>query len=510
VSSFKHYVIHLIVIILCAFSNLPDVRASSTSNGGTTESSYDLIVVGIGSGGFGAALAAARQGLSVLCLEKANRIGGTAVRSGVSMWEPGVGGTGIPFEVYRRLKAFPDGVGIYSFGRHISWDGWEAFPGGEHVIDPERQYAHTLRRHPGYNRSADEAFRKATWHGVVFEPDVYERVLRKMLLETETVNLRTGTTFETVDHDSGRIIALNLTSSERVSARFYIDATGGGELCKACGCEMMYGQEGRDHFGEPSAPEKLNDRTNGVTLIFRISPADRAEIEPLAEGMGTRCWWGRFPAMSAVQYPNGDYNCNMLPTMKGKEFTRMGYESAYKECRRRIYAFWHHVQTKWPEFRRYRISWIAPALGLRETTRVVGEYILTENDLRAGLSAQNHPDVVAIADHAMDRHGTGGGAKELSEPYGIPYRCLIPKGMKNLLVSCRGASFSSIAASSCRLSRTMMQLGQAAGTAAALAERSSADLPDVQITELRAALRAQRVELDWPRQEETIAYISSE
>jgi DNA primase len=56
----------------------------------------------------------------------------------------------------------------------------------------------------------------------------------------------------------------------------------------------------------------------------------------------------------------------------------------------------------------------------------------------------------------------------------------------------------------------MMQLGQAAGTAAALAEKSSADLPDVQITELRAALRAQRVELDWPRQEETIAYISSE
>jgi len=66
---------------------------------------YDLIVVGIGSGGFGAACAAAQQGLKVLGVEKAGQIGGNAVTSGVTMWEPGVGGTGLPFQIYRRLKA---------------------------------------------------------------------------------------------------------------------------------------------------------------------------------------------------------------------------------------------------------------------------------------------------------------------------------------------------------------------------------------------------------------------
>ncbi len=508
--AFKDYIVCLMAIVLCAFGNIQDAYATNSSYSGAPGNRYGLIVVGIGSGGFGAALAAARQGLAVLCLEKADRIGGTAVRAGVSMWEPGAGGTGFPFEVYSRLKALPNAVGIYSFGRHISWDGWGAFPGGEHIIDSKRRYADTLRRHPGPGKLADATFRKAQWHGVVFEPDIYERVLRKLLLETGRVTLRTETTFKKVEHDNGRIIALHLTTGERIAARFYVDATGDGALCEACGCEMMYGQESRGRFDEPSAPAAPNAQINGVTLIFRISQTEESKIEPLPRGVSARCWWGKFPVMSAVQYPNGDYNCNMLPTMKGREFAQLGYANAYDECRRRVYAFWHHVQKQWPEFQRYRISWIAPALGLRETTRVVGEYILTENDLRTGLSGQNHSDVIAIADHALDRHGTGGGAEELPEPYGIPYRCLVAKGMTNVLVACRGASFSSIAASSCRLSRTMMQLGQAAGTAVALAATSSVDLPDVPPQKLRAALRAQHVELEWPREVDIRAHIARE
>jgi hypothetical protein len=82
--------------------------------------------------------------------------------------------------------------------------------------------------------------------------------------------------------------------------------------------------------------------------------------------------------------------------------------------------------------------------------------------------------------------------------------------MSNVLIACRGAGFSSIAASSCRLSRTMMQLGQAAGTAAALAAELSVDLPDVPPAKLRAALRAQHVELEWPRESDIEAYITQE
>ena len=137
--------------------------------------------------------------------------------------------------------------------------------------------------------------------------------------------------------------------------------------------------------------------------------------------------------------------------------------------------------------------------------------MLTENDLLAGIRGQQHDDIICLADHAMDTHGSHTrGIGELSAPYGVPYRCLVPKGQRNLLVACRAASFSSLAASSCRLSRTMMQLGQAAGTAAALAQELKVDLPDVPPAPLRAALRAQHVQLDFPLPDSLHNYLRDE
>jgi hypothetical protein len=151
---------------------------------------------------------------------------------------------------------------------------------------------------------------------------------------------------------------------------------------------------------------------------------------------------------------------------------------------------------------------------VREGPRLVGRYVLTEHDLLSGLSGQTHDDLVTIADHARDTHGadTGrAGTGELSQPYGVPFRCLLPKEFDNVAVACRGASFSSVAASSCRLSRTMMQLGQAAGTAAALAvRRGLASLAALPSAELRASLAAQHVELTWPRPPALLAHLAAE
>ena len=81
----------------------------------------DVIVIGAGSGGIGAAWAAARRGLDVLLVEQSDSIGGTVTRAGVSTWEMGAGGAGLPFDIYRRLKEIPCAVGIYSYGRHMLW-----------------------------------------------------------------------------------------------------------------------------------------------------------------------------------------------------------------------------------------------------------------------------------------------------------------------------------------------------------------------------------------------------
>jgi hypothetical protein len=323
-----------------------------------------------------------------------------------------------------------------------------------------------------------------------------------MLAETGKCTVLTNIAFCEVRVKDGNIESLILDNGEEVRASFFVDSTADAKLCQAAGCELMRGQEARGTFGETDAPELASSKVNAVTLIYRITPRERAAVDLLPPDVPSECWWqARFPASLNSGYANGDLNINMLPTMQGKEFLRLGYSAAYAECRRRALAHWHYLQTRpdFPEFQRYTISWIAPALGVRETVRVVGEYILTEHDILKGISRQTDPDIITLADHAMDRHGEGGGCVELREPYGVPFRCLLPKGTNNLLVACRGASFSSIAASSCRLSRTMMALGHAAGVAAALAKEKGIPLRAVPAEVLRETLRMQHAELEWPR-----------
>jgi len=466
----------------------------------------ELAVIGGGSGGFGAALAAARLGVAVVLVERSDRLGGNSVRGGVNIWEPGLGGTGFPFDIYRRLTREPKAVGIYSMARHMgTFDpAREAyrFPGGETVIDPARSYLDSLQRHGLAN---------AKLHGVVFEPDAMAKTMLAMLEETGHCRVLFRTEFKRVKADAGRIQSVTIqkvrfadgrpiVESRALAADYFVDATGDGLVCEEAGCTMMTGQEARTQFDEPGAPDEPTPRVNGVSLLYRVTPVTSPAVEPLPEGIAPECWWGKnFPVAQINHYPNGDLNVNMLPTMEGAEFMKLGWVDARTECERRVRAHWHDIQTRCAEFRGFRLDSIAPVLGVRETKRVVGEYVLTQNDLDAGISGQKHADIICIADHPCDTHGGHNkGIKPLREPYGVPFRCLIPKGQHNLLITCRAASFSSIAASSCRLSRTMMQLGQAAGTAVALAKELKVELPAVPAERLREALRRQHVQLEHP------------
>ena len=433
---------------------------------------FDLAVVGAGAGGFAAAWTAARAGARVAVIERTNQIGGNAVRGGVHCWEPVAGATGVPFDVYQRLRTIPGASGIYSFGRHCLW--YDAsrepypFPGAELLIDPAYGYEDTLCR-AGTRGLADDAERcRRQWHGVIFEPDAMESVMRRALQETGNVTLLLGRGFTGISHTSQRVDAIELDDGTGIAAEAFIDATADGLLCTAAGCVALTGREARSVFSEPSAPEAGSDEINGVSLIFRVTPREQPAVDPIPENIPASCWWAtRFPLVSVFRYPNGDLNVNMLPTMQGRAFQQYGYPAAYAECQRRVAAAWHHLQRTYEEFAHYRISWVAPALGIRESQRIICEYMLTEHDLIQGLGHQSHPDIIAVTDHAMDTHGvTSRGCGELNGPYGIPLRCLVPKGFTNLFISCRAAGFSAIAASSCRLTRTMMQLGQAAGLAA--------------------------------------------
>jgi hypothetical protein len=476
----------------------------------------DVLVAGGGSGGFGAALAAARGGLSVLLVEAHGSLGGTSTVAGVSAWESGCGGTGAPFELYRRLQREPGAVAIYGVGRHCCWPDEGAYPGGENVLRPELRYADTLVRYGlgplSYLRREDRPLIRRRFNGVVFEPGAMARLMAEMLAETGRVHLALRTRVVEATVSAGYMVRVGLSDGSAVAPRFVVDATGDGTLCALGGAEQFSGEDPRERFGEPGAPERPSGRVNGVTLIFRVGRKDQPGLDPLPASVPTTCWWRQqFPAAHVVPFPNGDLSVNLLPTMEGAEFLERGYDDALAECRRRVVACWHHGQSTFPEWQVYRMVGMAAALGVRETRRTRCLETLRQQDLEAGLGGQRHPDIVAIADHNVDVHGPlAGSVRPVGAPYGIPYRCLLPCGLRNVLVACRGAGFSSLAASACRLSRTILQLGQAAGTACALASRDGQELPELAPDTLRAELKRQQVTLAWPTETHIAAAIRAE
>ncbi|MEE2753812.1 MAG: FAD-dependent oxidoreductase [Candidatus Latescibacterota bacterium] len=236
----------------------------------------------------------------------------------------------------------------------------------------------------------------------------------------------------------------------------------------ATGCESAIGFEPKTVYDEPSVPDEHKSVLNNASLCYRITPLkedEQTEISDPPKGIDLD---ELNPVTSIRTYANGDRNMNPQRLMTGQEAFDLG-NKAYKESLRRIKAQWYVLQTKYGfEFERWKMRWISPMLGIRETHRLVGEHVLTEHDVETPLEASTHDDIVAFADHALDFHGSRPSRQLVNGPYGIPFRCLLTKEFDNLLVACRGASFSSICASTCRLSRTMMVLGQAAGSAAAL------------------------------------------
>lgn len=447
----------------------------------------DLLVIGAGAGGFAAALSAARLGLRTVLVERADVLGGNAVRALVCSWEPGVGGTGVPLDLYRRLGS---AAGIARIARHQCSVEPELrnFPGCELRLDPALGYGDTLRRFgaSGY----DLAFGRRHWHAVSFLPEACATAMAAMLAEAGVTVLTSRSPLRLTAAD-GRITTVTLDDGSVLHPRAVIDASAEARVAELVGCALRQGRECAAETGEPSAPEQADERVNGVSLLYRITPC-----APTAAPAEPSCWWApTFPVVHCVELPDGDRVLNMLPTMAGADWLAAGPEAGLIECRRRLDAHWRWLQAVWPEFRAWRIRAVAPAAGVRESRRIVAERLLDERDVRGGLAAQRDDDLCTIADHALDTHGHGAAHGELAAPYGVPFRCLVPVGMRNLLVACRAAGFTAIAASSCRLTRTMMQLGQAAGTACALAPDEPAGVAG---PALRAALSAQGVQLAWP------------
>jgi hypothetical protein len=261
-------------------------------------------------------------------------------------------------------------------------------------------------------------------------------------------------------------------------------------LCRKAGCEV-----------------ELAEQLNSLSLCYKIKKVSgEAGGSGFYSGTSDNNWRPKSAHISGN--PEDDFLIVNPMNMLSGDVWIEDPERANMMCEERVRTHWNWLRKKinrWAEdFCRqhaipvfhYELSETAPMLGVRESYRVVSEYILAEEDIQKGLSNQSQPDIIAIADHPMDMIKASLRALAMRDevfysdwfplksvsvnhPYGVPYRCLIPRGWKNLLVACRGAGFTHLAASSCRLSRTMMSLGLAAGQAAVVALKHRCSVYDV-------------------------------
>lgn len=158
------------------------------------------------------------------------------------------------------------------------------------------------------------------------------------------------------------------------------------------------------------------------------------------------------------------------------------------EGRRQVQEIQHYLKEFVPGFEKAVFTKMAPFLGVRETRRIVGKYVLTAEDL---LSQRRFEDAIAVASYPLDIHHPEGGGCTLTwcgDSYDIPYRSLVPQKVKNLLVAGRSISTTHEAMSAIRVMAPCMAMGEAAGRAAKLAVKHQISPGDVAVNELRAEL----------------------
>ncbi len=278
--------------------------------------------------------------------------------------------------------------------------------------------------------------------------------------------------------EEGRVTAVlcdQITTERRfrLTAPLFVDATGDAMLAHLAGAQYRMGREGRDRHAEHWAPIREDNHTMGNSLLFRAVDMGRpvpfvkpawaytiAEEEFAHRGhteISSGYWW--------IELGGDD-----------KDVIADG-EEIRDELLRTLYGVWDHIKNGGDHgAENYALEWVGHLPGKRESRRVVGDYVLNENDVMA---ARVFDDAVAYGGWSMDVHVVG-GFRTKEEPtqylgdfdlYTIPYRALYARDVENLFVGGRAFSTTHMAFSSVRVMATCAVVGQAIGTAAAIAAR---------------------------------------
>jgi hypothetical protein len=445
-----------------------------------TTSFYDVLVVGGGNAGCAAALAAARHGARVLLIERYGFLGGTATAAMVGPWMTFHSGEdrivgGIAQEIVERLVRRGGSPG--------------------HIHDSS-DYVPTI---------------------TPFDPEIHKALLFEMMREAQ-VDLLLHAWFLAAIMDGDTIAGVTVATvggGRTYNARV-IDATADAYVAAAAGVPTQQGDE--------------RGRVQPASLMFRLSHVDLTKtatyVRMHADQMRTslKAHERTAPALTAVAglyelwdearrdglvdvprelvsffvspYPD-EVTVNMTRVTNIDPLDPDDLTRAEVEARLQVVQLVRFFRERVPGFESARVAATGTQVGIRESRRIVGRYTLTADDV---LAARRFDDAVARSAYPIDIHnpnGSGTTTHRLAagSSYEIPYRCLLPINREQILVAGRCISTTHEALASTRLTPTVMTLGQAAGTAAALANERGTRVGDVGGGELRAILQRDGVDL---------------
>ena len=316
------------------------------------------------------------------------------------------------------------------------------------------------------NKARNPHYAYPIWDAVLWESSAFEPGL--------TLYLNTHMT--EVHCENGEILSIDaqqLTTecAYCFCAPLFVDATGDGTLGAKAGADFLYGRESRAQFAEPDAQDNADGYTMGNSLMF--SARDMGQKVPFHKPF----WANSYTEEDLALRNHGDASAGYWwIELGGKDkHTIFDSESIRDDLLRAVYGVWDHIKNSGNHgAENYELDWVGYLPGKRESRRLLGDYVLTEQDC---LNAPHFADAVAYGGWPMDAHVIDGFATlsreptryiHLDEVYAIPYRCLYSKNVANLFLAGRAVSATHLAFASLRVMGTCAVIGQAVGTAAGL------------------------------------------
>ena len=383
-----------------------------------------------------------------------------------------------------------------------------------HICGADRSNAIKNMRETGILEELrmENLYRNPNWSFSIWDTILYETVMSEPNI---TLLLNCSCLDATTDGDAIRSVTgwqLTTCTFHRVYADIFADCSGDGVLAPLTGAEWRMGREGRDEYGESFAPERADRKTMGMTCLFQAREyATPQPFEPPA-------WAYRFDSCDDLPYGEEGHRWWQMGywwvELGGEAHSIYDTERVRDELLKITFGVWDHIKNRCPhkeEAANWALEWLQFLPAKRESRRYIGDHVLTQNDIEA---EGRFADIVAYGGWTMDDHHPAGfnavriGAPATvfhpaPSPYGISYRCLYSRNITNLMFAGRDASCTHVAMSSTRVMGTGCSMGQAVGTAAALAVREGLSPRQVggRIAELQQMLLRDDAYLPWVRQE---------